>query len=152
MSTGRSPTSSRPLVSRSEVNGRQVSRGSVPVGSSFGSLWGNDYYFSPSSVTPSTQVAASVGPHGFAGAFSSSRSLTHVSFAMVPQGSLVPHGGRPGCSDFSVVGVVRWWLQEDRWGFGVPLRVPPPSLLAAYRLVSVGLGSPLVRSDSFMFV
>ena len=29
----------------------------------------------------------------------------HASFAVAPQGSLVPHGGRPGRSDSSVTGV-----------------------------------------------
>ena len=38
-------------------------------------------------------MAAVVGPHGFAGAFSPSRSLTHESVAVAPQGPLVPHGG-----------------------------------------------------------
>ena len=36
-------------------------------------------------------------------------------------------------------------LQEDRWVFGVPLQVPPPSLL----LHTVRLGSPPVRSYGF---
>ena len=58
-----------------------------------GSFSGCGDFFSPASVTPSTHVAASVGPHGFTGAFSSLRSLPDESFAVVPQGSLVPHGG-----------------------------------------------------------
>ena len=90
----------------SEVAGRQISRGGVTFGSSSGSLSGNGNFFSPSSVTTGAHVAAGVGPHGFAGAFIFSRSLTRAFFAVASQGSLVPHGGLPGRSDSSVAGRV----------------------------------------------
>ena len=85
--------------------GRHVSQGGLPVGSSSISLSGSGEFFSPISVAPSEYVAAGVAPHGFAGAFSSLRSLMHASFAVAPQRSLVPRGGRPGRSNSSVAGV-----------------------------------------------
>ena len=50
----------------SGVAGRHVSRGGVPVGSSYGSLSGNGGFFSHIYVVRSTHLAAGVGPHGFA--------------------------------------------------------------------------------------
>ena len=76
-------------------------------------------------------MAAVVGPHSFVEALSSSRSLTHASFAVAPQGggSLVAPGGQ----------------------LGVRCHLPDSSSIsvAAYRLLFVGLGSPPGRSDSF---
>ena len=78
-----------------------------PLQARLARFWNAAPFFSPASVAPSTQGAAGVGPHGFTGTFSSSRSLTDASFAMEPQGSLVLHGGQPGCSDPFVTGVRR---------------------------------------------
>ena len=74
---------------------RHISREGVPVGSSLGSPSGSDDFYFTSFITSSGHVAAVVGKHGFAGALSSSRSLTHVPIAVAPQGPLVPHGGQP---------------------------------------------------------
>ena len=46
------------------------------------SVSGNIFF--PTYIALSVHVAAGVGPHSFAGVFSSSRSLTHVSFAGPP--------------------------------------------------------------------
>ena len=42
------------------------------------------------------------------------------------------------------VEAVRWWLQEDRWVFGVPLQVPPPSLLMHTDVSLLGWGAHLL--------
>ena len=86
---------------------RHVSREDVPFGSSSGSLSGSGDFFSSFSAASTTHVAAGVRPLGLSGVFSPSRSLTDASFVMAPQGSLIPHGGRPGHSDSSVTGVSR---------------------------------------------
>ena len=84
------------------------------------------------SVAPSAHVAAVVGSHSFVGTLSFSGSHSHTSSTVAPQRPLVPHGGQADRSDpmsQECVEAVRWWLQEDRWLFGVPLQFPPPSLL-----------------------
>ena len=144
-----------PSVHSCPVSGdadRHFSREGVPVGSSSGSLSGSGDFFSASSVTRSVHVAAVVGPHGFTGEFSSSRSLKHVSIAVVPQGPLVPHGARPCRSDPSVAGVRGGSsLVAPRGQLGVQCLSPGSSSVpvATYRRVTVGLGSQPVRSDGF---
>ena len=97
-------------------------------------------------------VAAGAGPHDFTGVFSSSRSLMDVSFAVAPQGSLGPHGGRPGRLDLSEAGV-RGGSSFVAPGGQVGVRCPSPDSssvpVAAYRRISVELGSPPVRSNGF---
>ena len=131
---------------------RYVSRRGVPVASSSGSLSGCGDFFSLASIAPSTNVAAGIGPHGFAGAFSSSRSLADASFAVAPQGSLVPHNGRPYRSDPSVAGVHRGSSLVVPGG-QVSVQCPSPGSssvpVTANRRVPVGLGSPPVRYDGF---
>ena len=135
----------------SGIGNKHVSREGVPVGSSSGSLSGCGDFFSPS-VAPRAHVAAGVGPHGFARVFSSSRLHTDASFAVAPQGPLVPHGGQPCRSDPSVAEVRRGSSlvapggQLDVW---CPSPGSSSVSVAAYRRVSVGLGSLPVRSDGF---
>ena len=140
--------------------GSHVSQG-VPIGSSSGSLSGSGDFFPASFVAPSLHVTAVVGPLAFAGAFffffffffslsPLSRSLTHASVAAAPQGPLVPHGERPCRSDHSVTRVCGGSSLVAPGG-QMGVRCPPSGsssvLVAAYRCISVGLGSPSVRSN-----
>ena len=41
---------------------------------------------------------------------------------------------------------VRWWHHEDRWVFGIPIQVPPPSLLLHTNTSMLGLGAHLMAA------
>ena len=95
---------------------------------------------------PSMDAAAGVGPHGVAGVLFS-RGCTRMrplqwhlndrSPMVGDQAVQIPQ--MQGCIE-----MVRWWLQEDRWLSGVPIQVPPPSLLLYTNALLSGWGLHLL--------
>ena len=97
-------------------------------------------------------MAAVAGPHGFSRAFSSSKSLSRAPVAVMPQGLLVPHGGRSCSPGPSVAGVQRRCLLVapgeqvgSRRSSSGSTSVPA----AAHGCISVGLGGPSFSPGGF---
>ena len=95
-------------------------------------------------------MAASVGPHGIAGALSPRGSHLYVSPPLATQGPSVSRGRRPGQLDPSVAevhqgsAVVAPGGQMAVRGFSAG---PSPILVVVYRYTFVGLGRAPVGSD-----
>ena len=108
---------------------RHIPQEGVPVRSSSGLLSGSADFLRASSIATSVHVAAVVGPHGFTGPLQwRLRDHLAVQIPLLPE-----------CLE-----AVRWWLQENRWVFGDPLQVSPPSLLLHNDVCVSGWGAHLL--------
>ena len=112
--------------------GRHVSREAFPIRSSSGSLSGRDDFFLQ--LLP---LLASMWQQVLGHLASLERFLPQGHSWMRPLQLCLKDHWSPTVDDLAIeiplseefMEAVRWWLQEDGWGFGVPVQVPPPSLL-----------------------